>query len=176
MKSWLDGFVEDVSKWVARNTSPQGVLATTSRVAGVSTVSPLPLDRRDEIEVDKTHDHQHRLKTPIEDPVGRLAAMAGHPQKGTPTCSDPQYCNMHGHPCACCDGSDTTCPSGTEIGHYWSFCCSGRSIYFTDCCGRGKKCNTTSCPFCENSSQPNWCGGMGGNVYVCTMAEDKGSC
>ncbi len=187
MNSWLDGFLADASQWVARNTSPHGVLAKTSRVAGVSPVVPLPLDRRDSIDDGTPRRGTPRRRTPPRQPQGAaaatddrmwgLAAMAApHKEQSAPSCSDPQYCHLHGNACACCGGTDASCPGGTEIGHYWSFCCSGRTIYFTDCCGRGATCNSAACPWCDNSSQPNWCGGAGGNKYVCTMAEDKGSC
>lgn len=89
-------------------------------------------------------------------------------------CSDPQYCWLHGQPCSCCGGSDSACPDGTSAGAYWSYCCSGRRIFFRDCCGQ-RTC-PAGCPFCNNSSQPNWCGGAGNDQYVCTLAEDHGAC
>ena len=201
----LDQLLEFVSEWVARNTSPFGLVAVTAGVtAGVRPYRHLPIDRRDIAEkraLDKPLDFSERrevvyLRRIGDLPERRPATISGFwddlkklidslkrrpgslPTVSSPIvkCSDPQYCWIHGHACACCGGSDNACPSGTVRGHYWSYCCSNRTIWFVDCCGGTVTCPTTKCPWCENSSQPNWCLGFGGGRYVCTLAEDKGAC
>ena len=202
----LDQLVESLSEWVARNTSPFGMVAATAGVAaGVRPHRHLPIDRRDAAERrrvrDQPLDFSERgevlhLRRVGDLPERRPATISGiwddivkwfsggkrpDGSLGTvssPTvkCSDPQYCWIHGHACACCGGSDRACPSGTLRGYYWSYCCSGRTIWFVDCCGGTVSCPKTKCPWCENSSQPNWCGSVGGARYVCTLAEDKGAC
>ena len=72
------------------------------------------------------------------------------------SCSDWQYCGIHGYPCASCSGgSDTQCPSGCRSQSSWTYCCTDGStgcsyyITYTDCCGCSPSCGT----FCTNSNQ-----------------------
>lgn len=190
MESLLDAAVRELAEWISRWTSPRSVLARAG--AGISRtrlVSPLPVDRRPADGPGRHRDSMVRvvrLKKGLTDVAIRVAARARAIVETTlrgqgvvaasdaAKCTDKQYCWIHGNPCACCGGSDSKCPSGTEAGATWYYCCSNRRISFRDCCGN-VKC-PSNCPWCDNSSQPNWCGGKGGDVYVCTLAEDMGSC
>jgi hypothetical protein len=202
----LERSVEKICDWLARNTSPRGQLAYTAvAAAGVPINMHLPVDRRDAGHKAEGSEWALNWALNEELLVGFLfsvlswAGIAAAAQKakealaklaqtaaalveqaekqagGAPKCTNPQYCNMHGNPCACCGGSDKACPIGTVRGHYWSYCCSKTTIWFLDCCGGTVTC-PTSCVWCDNSSQPNWCLSYGGSRYVCTLAEDHGPC
>ena|GEM_PF-6008455 len=175
MMNWLDRVVQSVADYLARRVSPRGWLAVAgANAAGFRIYSHLPVDRRGHEE------HRHSMVGGSDD---RRLLMAGPPTPVGPpfpatpvmACSDSRYCNMHGRACLCCGGTDVDCPLGTVKGHYWSYCCDHRMIWFIDCCGGTKKC-PSSCPWCDNSVQPNWCLSAGKSIYTCTLAEDKGAC
>ena len=172
LSAWIDRRIASLSEWLWLWLRPNGQLALAGNtLAGVHDSFHLPLERKGHLSHDPTRAAEHQSASDGMATTGLPSVSGG--QAGV-DCSSPQYCNMHGNPCACCGGSDASCPSGTARGAYWSYCCSGRTRWFTDCCG-GSAC-PASCPWCANSNQPNWCGGAGGNVYRCTLAEDKGPC
>lgn len=161
----VDRGIGTFSEWLWRWLPTGGVIAVSGNaLAGIQTNFHLPLERKSA--------HQHTVRPGVRDfsDEADLPTVSG----AATSCSSPQYCYIHGYPCACCGGSDTACPSGTSRGWYWPYCCSGRTIWFVDCCG-GSAC-PSSCPICQNSTQPNWCNGAGGNKYTCTLAEDHGAC
>lgn len=167
---WMDRRIQSVSEWLWRWLAPSSpVVAVGNVLAGVPNLVHLPLERRGR----GRGGGSGQAGGPPAKPDS--AARAASPRDATANCSSPQYCFIHGHPCACCGGSDTSCPPGTSRGQYWGYCCHGRTIWFVDCCGGTTTC-PASCPFCTNSSQPNWCGSAGGSVYKCTLAEDHGAC
>ena len=178
---FIDRIIEALADVLARNVSPQGGLAWVgSQMAGVRAFTHLPVDRRSH----ENHLHLFAKKKDSSRGEGRGTqeyerAPNFPPLEGVTdaaiSCSESRYCWIHGRPCACCGGSDTSCPPGTVLGSYWSYCCSRRLIYYYDCCGGTVNC-PSGCPFCNNSSEPNWCGGAGGNRYVCTQAADRGRC
>ena len=165
----FDKWVIHFADFLARQTAGDGRLASAgTRVAGIRVTSSLPSESR-----------KIRANRPLSKAVrqSESAAISGVFKGITlavPKCTDPQYCWMHGHPCACCGGSDAKCPPGTAAGQYWSYCCNKKQIFFRDCCGN-RTC-PSGCPWCSNSNQPNWCGGAGNNQYVCTLAEQHGAC
>lgn len=182
---WMDRIAETLAEFAARNVSPRGGLAWIGcTAAGVRIITHLPVDRRSS----QSHLHLFGKKRDTSGGAGRGARIPeggpNFPPLPNPhgddlrdvqvSCSDSKYCWIHGRPCACCGGSDTTCPAGTTKGSFWSYCCGNRLIFYYDCCG-AVNC-PANCPFCQNSSEPNWCGGAGGNRYVCTQAADKGAC
>lgn len=108
-------------------------------------------------------------------PVDRTVQVA----EASSNCSAGMNCGMHGYPCDCCGGTSSTCPSGTTRGSAWTRCCGGisggcKKIWYYDCCGTGS-CSS-SCSWCSNSNEPNWCGGAGGNAYRCTLALIGSAC
>ncbi len=167
---WMDRRIQSVSESLWLWLPPSSpVVAVGNTLAGVPNLVHLPLERRG---MSRGGDSGR---------AGGLQAMSSSagggvsPLDPSVNCSSPQYCKIHGHPCACCGGSDTSCPPGTSRGSYWGACCSGRTIWFLDCCGGTNAC-PDSCPICTNSNEPNWCAGAGGWVYRCTLAEDHGAC
>jgi methylamine dehydrogenase light chain len=140
----LDAYVERASRMLAQGTSRRSFIRVmgTTILGLVGVTSTLPL-----LPIDR--------RTKPKDPA----------------CTYWKYCGMDGYPCANCGGSDTSCPSGSSAGTYWTGCCQNPvnncSYYvaYYDCCGSGS-CSTN---WCNNSSQPSWCDGAGGS-YVCTLA------
>lgn len=181
---WMDRITESLADVLARNVSSQGGFAWVGcQVAGVKVITHLPVDRRSH----QNHLHLFASKkdslrgetrgTRVPERVPNFPPLA-KPYDATDaavSCSESKYCWIHGRPCACCGGSDTSCPAGTVRGSLWSYCCNHRLILYYDCCGGTLTC-PAGCPFCNNSSEPNWCGGAGGNRYVCTQAADGGAC
>ena len=190
MNNWIDDFVRWISEAFAHRSPVDGWFEGFGyALAGVPNSRPLPVGpvpaRGRSFESGGALAMVGTAGTGMSAGTGGGAGGAvgkgGGEEEELPTeailrvnCSDRQYCRMHGHPCSCCGGSDSRCPSGAAAGSYWSACCGGRRIYFRDCCGGGS-C-PSGCPWCSNSNEPNWCGGAGGNRYLCTMAEDHGRC
>ncbi|WP_440995819.1 methylamine dehydrogenase light chain [Arhodomonas sp. SL1] len=125
-------------------------------------------------------------------PVDRIAAatsgngdgMAGDP--GDPTsCDYWRYCGVDGFLCACCGGSASTCPPGSEPSLVtWVGTCrnpaDGRNyiISYNDCCGQGT-CNRCVCTRNERETptydirrdnDTNWCLAAKSMSYHCSTA------
>lgn len=49
-------------------------------------------------------------------------------------CASTRYCGLTGHPCSCCGGTDTSCPSGSSPRGWWSQCCGSYEYTYQDCC------------------------------------------
>jgi methylamine dehydrogenase light chain len=181
---WMDRITEGLADVFARNLSSQGAFALVgSTVAGVRVITHLPVDRRSgenhlhlfAKNKDSSRSEARGTRTPEQAPNFPPLPRPHGVAEAAVSCTNTKYCWMHGFPCSCCGGSDTSCPAGTVRGAYWSYCCSHRLILYYDCCGGTVTC-PSGCPFCNNSSQPNWCGSAGGGRYVCTQAADGGAC
>lgn len=174
MTDWLERILLSWARWLSLRYSCTALASRLGYAAAGYSYAP-PLIVREE----------HRPRAIWPEKLRRLSAVLGeilNSSSPAPTqepmfhsrCSASRYCWMHGHPCSCCGGSDTVCPEGTVRGSTWTYCCDGRTRSFRDCCG-----NVTcpeDCDWCDNSSQPNWCGRAGNMQYVCTLAEDLGPC
>lgn len=111
------------------------------------------------------------------------------PEASAQTCTcdvdvDPTICGMWGHPCCDCGGNNSECPPDLSEGSGWTFCCSGTSYTYIDCCyiipGQGPPtCGTL---FCRNNpnQQPTWCptDAPAGKFYRygCTIIVSGGPC
>jgi len=121
-------------------------------------------------------------------PVDRSFAAVGN-------CStDWRLCGMWGNFCKdCCGGtaSLTQCPSCTNVGASWSFCCcynpdacttTCNTIIYTDCCGTKSGFTDSQTATCQDSAtchrnpqeQFSWCGATG--TYRCTVIGVGASC
>jgi hypothetical protein len=161
---WIDRFCDAL----ALRTPDSMWLLHQPAVAlvGHRQVMMLPHDRRQIYLAETKSDRQSHRKYAESAHHDRLADSS--------ICNNSENCYLHGFPCACCGGSRTACPSGASPGSFWSFCCNNTMIQFQDCCG-GVTC-PNSCPFCQNSNQPNWCQGAPTMQYACTMTIGVGSC
>jgi len=118
-------------------------------------------------------------------PVARAAAAAPEPSDDPERCEYWRHCAIDGFLCACCGGSATSCPPGTEMSPVtWIGTCrnpnDGRDylISYNDCCGKGF-CGRCFCNrnegdrpvyYPHRSNDINWCAGTSTNVYHCSTA------
>jgi methylamine dehydrogenase light chain len=111
----------------------------------------------------------------------RLAGPAGNPQ----SCDYWRHCAIDGFLCACCGGSQNTCPPGTEMSPVtWIGTCrnpgDGKDyvISYNDCCG-ASLCMRCQCRRTEGerpvyyTSKNNdllWCFGTKSRAVHCSVA------
>ncbi len=166
----LDDGVEGLTRALARRTSRRslfGRLATL--LVGASAVPLLPVSRASA--------QSPRVPAPKDDVPGD----AGDPTK----CDYWRHCAVDGFLCACCGGSATTCPPGTEMSPVtWIGTCRNPAdgkdyvISYNDCCGKGF-CGRCGCNRNEGdrpeyhwyrSNDINWCVGTETQAYHCSVA------
>jgi methylamine dehydrogenase light chain len=121
-------------------------------------------------------------------PVARAAAQEpGHdgPEGDPARCEYWRHCAIDGSLCACCGGSATTCPPGTQVAPVtWVGTChnpaDGRDyiISYNDCCGK-TFCGRCMCNRNEGerpeyhwyrNNDINWCAAATTQVYNCSIA------
>ncbi len=122
-------------------------------------------------------------------PVARGSA-AGAAAPDESSCDYWRYCAIDGFLCACCGGSATACPPGTEAAALtWVGTChnaaDGRSyiVSYNDCCGKSS-CGRCLCNRNEGdrplyspstANDYNWCvGSKVGVPYHCTVSRIVG--
>jgi methylamine dehydrogenase light chain len=154
-----DSLVERASRRLAKTVSRRSVLRTLgTMLVGAASVPLLPVAR----------------------------GQSGVKDNGDPTtCDYWRYCAIDGFLCACCGGSATVCPPGTEMSPVtWIGTCrnpaDGRDylVSYNDCCGKGY-CGRCFCNrnegdrpiyYPHRSNDINWCAGTPTNVYHCSTA------
>ncbi|PSO10038.1 MULTISPECIES: methylamine dehydrogenase light chain [unclassified Sphingobium] len=116
----------------------------------------------------------------------KTAVPVQESETGDPaSCDYWRYCAIDGFLCACCGGSPSSCPPGTEPSPItWVGTCrnpaDGKNyvISYNDCCGK------TACGRCEcnrneddtpvyqpsMSNDINWCLGTASSVYNCSTS------
>ena len=119
-------------------------------------------------------------------PVGRAFAQEAPTEVGDPkTCEYWRYCALGGTLCACCGGTQKTCPPGAEASPItWVGTCRNGAdeqdylISYNDCCGKAT-CSRCGCGrserdkpvyFPSNSRNILWCFGTQARTYHCTVA------
>jgi len=105
-------------------------------------------------------------------------------------CDYWRYCGIDGFLCACCGGSVTVCPPGTEPSKItWVGTCRNAAdgkdyiVSYNDCCGKSP-CGRCFCNRNEGdgplyrppvSNDYNWCVGSNSNIpYHCTVSRVVG--
>ncbi len=168
MSNRIDRWFEISSREIARRTSRRSFLTRLGMVLVGAGVLPLL-------------------------PVARAASSERMPEdtlidgpEGDPTdCEYWRYCAIDGAACACCGGTVSSCPPGTELSPIaWIGTCrnpvDGRDyiISYNDCCGKNS-CHRCECTRNEGdkpvyipsrSNDITWCFSTSSNVYHCTMA------
>lgn len=159
--NWLDRNLTRLTRGLARNTSRRHFLGRAGMALAGAGALPLL-------------------------PVSRAQAAAEPAESGSPEdCDYWRYCAIDGYLCACCGGSASTCPPGTELSPVtWIGTCrnpvDGRDyiISYNDCCGKSS-CGRCSCNRDEGdrpvyqasrSNDINWCHGTSNNAYNCSIA------
>jgi len=159
-----DSMVERASRRLAKTVSRRSVLRTIGTLlVGASSMPLLPVAR----------------------------GQSGVKEKGDPAACDYwRYCAIDGFLCACCGGSVTTCPPGTEPAPItWVGTCRNAAdgqnyiVSYNDCCGKSA-CGRCLCNRNEGdaplyrpsvSNDYNWCVGSNSNVpYHCTVSRIVG--
>ncbi|HEX9772006.1 MAG TPA: methylamine dehydrogenase light chain [Steroidobacteraceae bacterium] len=159
-----DSMIERASRRLAKTVSRRSVLRTLGTLlVGAASVPLLPVAR----------------------------GQGGVKDKGDPgTCDYWRHCAIDGFLCACCGGSVTTCPPGTEPAPItWVGTCrnaaDGRDyiVSYNDCCGKSS-CGRCLCNRNEGdgplyrppvSNDYNWCVGSNSNIpYHCTVSRIVG--
>jgi methylamine dehydrogenase light chain len=168
--SRLDRWLEAAARGLARRTSRRGFLgrAATALLGGAA-LPLLPVARAGAQE-----------SAPAPDESG-LTGPAGDPT----SCEYWRYCSIDGFLSACCGGTDSACPPGTEMSLItWIGTCrnpaDGRDyiISYNDCCGNAL-CGRCMCNRNEGdrpvylppkSNEINWCMGTETTAYNSTVA------
>ena len=122
-------------------------------------------------------------------PVARGQAVVKE-EGDSATCEYWRYCAIDGFLCACCGGSVTTCPPGTEPAPItWVGTCRNATdgndyiVSYNDCCGKSS-CGRCLCNRNEGdrpiyrpqqANDLNWCIGSKANIpYHCTVSRIVG--
>lgn len=163
----LDWIAERMARRAARGLSRRSFFGRLGAVVTASAVAPLLPVARLSAEVRAN---------------GQQPGEKGDPQ----SCDYWRYCAIDGFLCACCGGSASSCPPGTEPSPItWVGTCrnpvDGKNyvISYNDCCGKSA-CGRCTCNRNEEDTpvyQPsttndlNWClGTQAGVVYNCSTA------
>src|SRR5207249_3457799 len=125
-RRWLDRLCEGVTRALARRTSRRSFLTRLgTALAGTAALPLLPVARADE--------------HPAVPDDAALHGEVGDPK----SCNYWRHCAIDGFLCACCGGSQNTCPPGTEMSPLtWIGTCrnpgDGKDyiISYNDCCGQ----------------------------------------
>ena len=163
--NWFDAYVERISRRVAQRTSRRSLLTGLGTLlAGGAAFPILPVARAAE--------EPGRPDGPAVDPGDRTS------------CDYWRNCAIDGYLCACCGGSTSSCPPGTEMSPItWIGTCrnpgDGKDyiISYNDCCGK-TSCGTCLCQRNEGdrpvyrpqtANDYNWCLGTKSASYHCTV-------
>jgi methylamine dehydrogenase light chain len=167
----FDGWLEAAARRLARTTSRRGFLGRLgAALVGTAALPLLPVARAGA---------EPREAGPPDDAT--LPGAAGDPT----SCEYWRHCSIDGFLAACCGGSHSACPPGTEMSRVtWIGTCrnpgDGRDyvISYNDCCGNAF-CGRCLCnrnqgdrPVYEpgRANDINWCMGTKTTAYNSTVA------
>jgi methylamine dehydrogenase light chain len=168
--NWLDEISERMTRGLAQRTSRRGTLARLAgMLVGAAALPLLPIDRIT---------GKAEAATPKKKMEG--------PDPGDPkSCDYWRYCGVDGWLCACCGGSASSCPPGSEPSPLtWVGTCRNPSdgldyiISYNDCCGKSS-CGRCFCNRNEgdtpayrpqSNNDIDWCLGTSSMAYHCSTA------
>jgi methylamine dehydrogenase light chain len=167
---WTDLLTERAARALARRTSRRNMLARLGAVlVGTSALPLLPVARAAD---------DARVPAPDD---GKLTGEVGDPKN----CQYWRHCAIDGFLCACCGGSQNTCPPGTEMSPVtWIGTCrnpgDGKDyiISYNDCCGQSlcMRCRCTRTEgerpvyFTSKNNDLLWCFGTKSRAVHCSVA------
>jgi len=165
---WIDRLVERAVRQLARRTSRRSFLTRVGTLlVGTAAMPLLPVARALD-------------RTPAPDDA-KLSGELADPKQ----CGYWRHCAIDGFLCACCGGSQNSCPPGTEMSPVtWIGTCrnpgDGKDyiISYNDCCGQ-ILCGRCRCERTEGerpvyyTSKNNdllWCFGTKSRAVTCSVA------
>jgi methylamine dehydrogenase light chain len=171
----FDRLFENSARSLARRTSRRSLLTTLGTILTGSALLPLlPIDRS----------ARAAERDAATEPAS--SATAKKPQAHTENdCDYWKYCAIDGFLCACCGGSSTSCPPGTQSSPItWIGTCHNPAdsrdyiMSYNDCCGK------TSCGDCycnrnererpmyrlSRNNDVNWCMANTESDYHCSVS------
>ena len=167
----LDRWLERGARSLARGTSRRSFLARLGTIAvGAAGLPLLPVARA-----------SAGQREPAPDEI----ALAGKPEGDPKRCEYWRHCAIDGFLCACCGGSQNTCPPGTEMSSItWIGTCRNPAdgkdyvISYNDCCGQSVcgRCNCTRTEgekpvyITPKNNDALWCFGTKSRAVQCSVA------
>ena len=168
MDAWLETSIRGLARRLGRRT----FLARLGRVVVGGAVLPLlPIARAG----------AQSTASPVPTLDEGLSGAQADPQ----SCEYWRHCAIDGFLCACCGGTSTSCPPGSEVAPItWVGTCrhpgNGKHylISYNDCCGVGA-CGRCGCNRNEGerpeyhwyrNNDINWCAGTESQRYHCSIA------
>ncbi len=168
--SGLDELFEGWARRISRRQGRRTFLARMGAVlVGGAAVPLLPIARA------------AAQGTRVPAPDENIEGPEGDQKRG----EDWRHCAIDGSACACCGGSATSCPPGTEVSPVtWVGTCRNPTdgvdylISYNDCCGK-TFCGRCMCNRNEGerpeyhwyrNNDINWCAGASSQVYNCSIA------
>ncbi len=177
-RAWIDRVVERAARQLARRTSRRSVFSLLgAALVGSSGLPLLPVARA--AEAAQPADNAPP-RVPVPQDTG-LGADVGDPA----SCQYWRHCAIDGFLCACCGGSQTTCPPGTEMSPVtWIGTCrhpgDGKDyiISYNDCCGQAlcMRCRCTRTEgerpvyYTSKNNDLLWCFGTKSRAVHCSVA------
>jgi len=161
----FDRVFEKSARSLAKRTSRRSLLASLGQLlTGAALLPLLPIDRT------------ARAQTP---------AAGAKPTADEQNCDYWKYCAIDGFLCACCGGTSTSCPPGTQTSPItWIGTChnpgDGRDyiVSYNDCCGK-VSCGDCFCNRNEGekpmyrlsrNNDVNWCMANTESNYHCSVS------
>jgi methylamine dehydrogenase light chain len=170
-RAWIDRLVEGAARNLARRTSRRHMLARVGAILVGSAAYPL-------LPVARAAEDDGRVPAPDDTDI--------EGDKGDPkSCHYWRHCAIDGFLCACCGGSQNTCPPGTEMSPVtWIGTCrhpgDGKDyvISYNDCCGQSlcMRCQCTRTEgekpvyFTSKNNALLWCFGTKSRAVHCSVA------
>jgi len=169
-RNWIDRGFEASARHLARCTSRRSFLSQLGTfLVGTASIPLLPMSRLGAQAADMG----------FKDPD--IEGDVGDPQ----SCNYWRYCSIDGFMSACCGGTATSCPPGTEMSAVtWVGTCRNPAdnrnylISYNDCCGQ-RSCGQCLCNNNEDdrpayvpakSNDINWCLASSTTAYNSTVA------
>jgi methylamine dehydrogenase light chain len=167
----FDRVFEKSARLLAKRTSRRSLLASLGQLlTGAALLPLLPIDRT------------ARAQTPAATPS---SAAGAKPTADEQNCDYWKYCAIDGFLCACCGGTSTSCPPGTQTSPItWIGTChnpgDGRDyiVSYNDCCGK-VSCGDCFCNRNEGekpmyrlsrNNDVNWCMANTESNYHCSVS------
>ena len=163
----LDRVFENSARSLARRTSRRSLLGSIGRLlTGAALLPLLPIDRTARAQAA---------------PEGSVAK----PTAAEQSCDYWKYCAIDGFLCACCGGTSTSCPPGTQSSPItWIGTCHNPNddrdyiVSYNDCCGK-VSCGDCFCNRNEaekpmyrlsRNNDVNWCMANTESNYHCSVS------